>query len=169
LIKKIAIFLYLASRSLQRTSKLQENPSAIKKTSITSKIEVLFTILISFYEGHVCPSVSGSESTCPIWIRIKLTKTNADPASDPQYWLFLQSLRVSLKKTQIQKCRHLGNVQRCKELPPIPNAERNKQQFSLTALQIREILTRIRIHGSIPLTNGSGSGCGSCYLHPGPS
>jgi hypothetical protein len=101
--------------------------------------------------------------------RIKPTKTNADPASDPQYWLFLQSLRVSLKKTQIQKCRHLGNVQRCKELPPIPNAERNKQQFSLTALQIREILTRIRIHGSIPLTNGSGSGCGSCYLHPGPS
>jgi hypothetical protein len=65
LIKKIAIFLYLASRSLQRTSKLQENPSAIKKTSITSKIEVLFTILISFYEGHVCPSVSGSESTFP--------------------------------------------------------------------------------------------------------
>jgi hypothetical protein len=39
----------------------------------------------------------------------------------------------------------------------------------LTALQIHEILTRIRIHGSIPLTNGSGSGCGSCYLHPGPS
>jgi hypothetical protein len=50
----------------------------------------LFTILISFYEGHVCPPVSGSESTFSIWIRIKPTKTNADPASDPQYWRIIK-------------------------------------------------------------------------------
>jgi hypothetical protein len=33
--------------------------------------------------------------------------------------------------------------------------------------RIRDILVRIRIRGSVPLTNGSGSG--SCYFRPRPS
>ncbi len=38
-----------------------------------------------------------------------------------------------------------------------------------TVLRIRDILVRIRIRGSVPLTNESGSGSGSCYFRQWPS
>ncbi len=43
--------------------------------------------------------------------------------------------------------------------------------YFLLVLRIHDILVRIRIRGSMPLTNGSGSGfgSGSFYCHHGPS
>ncbi len=35
----------------------------------------------------------------------------------------------------------------------------------LAVLRIHDILVRIRIRGSIPLTNGTGSGSASCHFH----
>jgi hypothetical protein len=42
----------------------------------------------------------------------------------------------------------------------------NIGQLNLSAAlrRIRDILVRIRIRGSVPLTNGYGSGSGSCYF-----
>jgi hypothetical protein len=36
--------------------------------------------------------------------------------------------------------------------------------LNFAVLRIRDILVRIRIRGSVPRTNGSGSGFGSCYF-----
>jgi hypothetical protein len=41
--------------------------------------------------------------------------------------------------------------------------------FLKTVLRIQDILVRIWIRGSRPLTNGSGSGYGSCYFRHWPS
>ncbi len=62
----------LIPRPLQRTSKLQENPSALKRTSSNLKHEI--SLLFSFFVGHFCPP--GSRSGFRIRIRTRIHWTN---------------------------------------------------------------------------------------------
>ncbi len=70
-----------------------------------------------------------------------------------------QNIFEGTKKNFREKTKTFCKVQSKRRMLPPPPAE----------LRIRGILARIRINGSVPLTNGSRSGSGSCYFRHSPS
>jgi hypothetical protein len=54
--------------------------------------------------------------------------------------------------------------------PPTPQCTKScKYKMFIAVFRIHDILVRIRIHGSVPLTNGSKSGSGCCSFQQWPS
>ncbi len=106
-------------------------------------------------------------SFLPSWIRIRIPKPGPDPLTrlnpDPQPWLEVPAPANGGRYLVLESAGGLRYAQPDQIQPDQRNTvfennyEYGNYQYLFSVLGIRDILVRIRIRGSVPLTNGSGS------------
>ncbi len=91
------------------------------------------------------------------------------PTRTPLCWSCTMCARISTRHCAINTWQIWSWVcpareEGCSPASSVLSGEKNMSKVLKSVSGIRDILARIRIRWSIPLTNGSGSGFGSCYF-----